>query len=520
VGGTPVLMFKPRDVVEATPLAGTENARAPFFSPDGQWIGFFSEGVVKKYSRTAGGVITVTSGANPVSATGAWTEDGNISFIGAGFDLRSVPAVGGESESLVAMGAMPRAGRALSLVSPLPGGRGVLFAGCNSECVQAEVYAYDAVADTVAVLVENARSAWFVPGGYLLYTSRDGGGFAAPFDFETLRVTGGAIPVLEGVNAYDVTLGLDGTVLYSRGAFATTAEELVWVARDGTASPVDAEWTPSFGAPAISPDGRTVAVGVHEPSGGTNLWLKPLDGAPAVKLTFGGADDRPAWASDGRSIAFARGAGPAGLHEVAVGGTGTDQVLIAPTDSTPRINEASYSPDGAWLAFRQIIVGQPSALYALNLASRSTIPLVADDYNAYAPSISPDGNWLAFQSDRTGRWEVYVRPFPNASGGEWTISASGGVAPRWSRSGDEIFYIDEARTLWAVEVVSGAAFATATRRPLFDASAYELGQHQEYDVAPDGRFLMVRDRAATGESARELVWVQNWFEELKRQVAR
>jgi Tol biopolymer transport system component len=519
VDGRTALVLKPSEAIEATPLAGTDEARAPFFSPDGQWIGFFSEGVLKKVSRAGGGAAMVTSGANPIAATGAWSEDGDIYFVGAGYDIRRVPEDGGESEEVVSPGAMPRIGRALTLVWALPGGRGVLFSGCTSECAEAEVYAYDAATDTVAMLFVNAHGAWYVPGGYVLYTSPEGGAFAAPFDLETLRVTGGAIPVLEGVQSGDLMLGLDGTLLYSRGATATSAEELVWVTRDGIASLVDAEWVRSFGHPALSPDGRTLAIGVHEASGETNLWLKPLDDGPPSKVTFGGSDHRPAWAPDGGSIAFARGAGPAGLHEVTVGGTGSERLLFEASDSVPRINEAAYSPDGEWLVYRQILGGR-STLFALNLESDSTIPIVVEDYNAYAPSMAPDGHWLAFQSYRTGRWEIYVRPFPNASDGEWMVSASGGFAPRWARSGDEIFYLDEDGTMWSVEVVRGIPFTTTARRPLFDASAYELDVHQEYDVAPDGRFLMVRKRGVPEGAERELVWVQNWLEELKAKMGR
>jgi len=519
VDGRTALVFKPSDAVEATTLAGTDEARAPFFSPDGQWIGFFSEGVLKKVSRAGGGAATVTSGANPIAATGAWSEDGDIYFVGAAYDLRKVPENGGESQAVAGITAAHSTGRALTLLWPLPGGRGVLFSGCTSECAEAEVYAYDAVTDSVTVLFENAHGAWYVPGGYVLYSSVQGGVFAAPFDLETLHATGGGIPVLEGVGAGDLTLGLDGTLLYSRGAVATAAEELVWVTRDGSASLVDDNWVRSFGHPALSPDGRTLAIGVHEPGGETNLWLKALDAGPASKLTFGGSDVRPAWGPDGGSIAFARGVAKPGLYQVTVGGSGTARPLLEASDSVPRINEASYSPDGEWLIYRQIVGGR-STLYALNLESDSTIPVVVENYNAYAPSMAPDGHWLAFQSDRTGRWEVYVRPFPNASDGEWTVSTNGGFAPRWARSGDEIFYLDEDGTMWSVEVVRGVPFTITTRQRLFDASAYELDQHQEYDVAPDGRFLMVRKRGGPQGAERELVWVQNWLEELKAKMGR
>jgi hypothetical protein len=143
-----------------------------------------------------------------------------------------------------------------------------------------------------------------------------------------------------------------------------------------------------------------------------------------------------------------------------------------------------------------------------------------EDYNAYAPSVAPDGGWVAFQSDRTGSWDVYVRPFPNASDGEWVVSTGGGLAPRWDRDGDEIFYLDDAGTMWSAEVSRGFPFTTTARRPLFDASAYELDYHQEYDIAPDGRFLMVRNRGVSEGAERELVWVQHWPEELRATMER
>jgi tRNA A-37 threonylcarbamoyl transferase component Bud32 len=519
VDGRDVLLFKARDAIEATPLAGTEDAQAPFFSPDGQWMGFFSKGVLKKVSRAGGGAAAVTSGANAAQPTGAWSEDGTIYFIGADFGLRRVPDDGGESEAVAGAGAVTRAGRALTEVWPLPNGRGVLFSGCTSLCAQAEVYAYDAATDSVTVLFENAHGVWYAPGGYVLYTSREGGAFAAPFDLQTLRATGGGIPVLEGVGAADLTLGRDGTLLYSRGAVSPSVEELVWVTRDGSASPVDTGWAQSFGHPALSPDGRTLAIGVRETSGETNLWLKALDAGPASKLTFGGSDVRPAWAPGGGAIAFARGVATPGLYQVTVGGTGTVRPLLEASDSAPRINEAAYSPDGTWLIYREITGGR-SILLALNPALDSTIPLVVEDYNAYAPSLSPDGRWLAFESDRTGRWEVYVRPFPNASDGEWTVSTSGGYAPRWARTGDEIFYLDGDGTMWSVGVVRAVPFRTTTRRRLFDASPYKLDLHQEYDVAPDGRFLMVRDRDVRQGADRQPVWVENWPDELRAKMKR
>ncbi len=520
VGGNRALMFKPNDAIEPTLLAGTSGAQAPFFSPDGQWIGFFSEGTLKKVSRTGGGAATLASGAHPLTPAGAWSDDGSVYFVDHGYGVRRVRAEGGESELLIAPGRIPQ--RGVLGVWPLPAGRGILFYGCTTDCAQVEVYVYDASADSVRMLFEDARGTWYVPGGYVLYTSTEGGAFAAPFDLEKLQVTGGAIPVLEGVSPGGLMLGLDGTLLYARGGAAgTDIEELVWVTRDGVASVVDSNWAQSFGHPALSPDGQTLAVGVLQPSGEMNVWLKSLDTGAATKLTFGGGDDRPVWAPDGGAISFVsgRGSGNEALHHAPVDGSGTVQALVAPGVSQGGVFGAAYSPDGQWLLHVRFAGGLAS-LHALHVESDSTIPLVEGNHSARAPSVSPDGRWFAFQSDRTGMWEVYVRPFPDASGGEWMISDGGGLSPRWALNGGEIFYLGADRTMWSVEVVPGTPFTTGERRPLFDASEYERGVfHQGYDVTPDGqRFLMVRERGVAEDTEVELVWVLNWLDELKAKM--
>jgi len=508
VDGTTALFFKPNDAIDPTQLAGTAGGFSPFFSPDGRWVGFFADGSVKKVSLTGGGggAVTLASGANPSAPTGAWSNDGLIYFPGPRWALHRVSEDGGESEVVV----NPReiGGRGALEPWPLPDGRGVLFSACTGGCVLTDVYVYDARADTTIRLIENARTPLYAPDGYVIYTSSDGGAFAAPLDLQTPRVTGGSIPILDGVTGAGMTLGSDGTLIYSVGADTRRKERLMWVARDGTETVVDSAWERQFQSPVISPDGESLVVTVTEDDGEENLWLKPVGRGPASKLTFGGADEHPAWTADGDAVAFIR---DGDVYSVAISGTTSPAALIL-ADSAGEITEVVYSSDSDWLVYRR----GPS-LYARDLASDSTILLVEED-RARQPVISPDGRWLAFASERSTRSEVYVRPFPDTRGAEWTVSTGGGFSPRWSHDGTEIFYRGEDGMLWSVDVVDRTRFAIGARRALFSHLPYSSDRgHQTYDVASDdSRFLMRRDVDSTGRV--EIVWVRNWFEELRRKM--
>ena len=274
--------------------------------------------------------------------------------------------------------------------------------------------------------------------------------------------------------------------------------------------------TGNFDAPKLSPDGTQLAVGIVA-NNEQQLWIKQLDQGPLRKLTFAGTwNFRPAWTPDGRSVAFvsARGGGTH-FYVRRADGSGQAELLL---DEEQSIYELTYSPDGEWLMYRRHEQEQDDgSLYAVRVGADSAVALVATEYEETSPAVSPDGRWLAYVSDESGRWHVYVRPFPNTNDGRWLVSTGGGQEPVWAHSGRELFYKGSGN-LMVVEVLPGPTFVTGERRVLFSTRGFRSTPfHQQYDVTPDDqRFVMIRNLG--GQEASELIVVENFFEELKAKV--
>jgi eukaryotic-like serine/threonine-protein kinase len=299
-------------------------------------------------------------------------------------------------------------------------------------------------------------------------------------------------------------------LFYAAGATAVRGRELVWVTRDGVATPVDSEWTLAFtDGPAISPDGKTVAIGGGSATGKSQLWVKQLDHGPATKLADAGS--WPAWSPDGKMIVFVSGLA---IERIPADGSALPTKIFAGPADTRKVRP-EYSHDAEWLVFSNAnkkIVGRRTD------ADSAVRELVTDAAVVTRFALSPDGRWLAYDSDETGRMEVHVRPFPDTKTASHEVSIGGGASPRWSRDGRELFFVDEHLDLIAVPVTLSPTFSAGTPHRLFAASAY-LPASYPFDVSPDGRrFLM--SRPVGGGSARpdELILVQNAFEELKARV--
>jgi len=520
VAGGTQLVLKERHLLESTPLAGTEGGMGPFFSPDGAWVGFVTEdGRLRKVSRSGGESVTLADSANTTTPSGAWLDDGTILYIDSDFNLRQVSEAGGETEAVVRVGEHLQ--RGVVGVSPLPGGRGVLLTGCNVGCGLSEVYVFDARADTVAMLFENAWGVWYAPTGHVVYTSRDGGAFAAPFDLDALEVSGAAVPVLEGVRPPDLAFSSTGTLIYVTGApLGTIPDELVWVDREGTTEVIDPSWSADFEYLDLSPDGTQLVVSIEDESTDEHqLWVKQMDRGPLAKLTFEGTNNyRAAWAPDGLSIAFV--SDRAGKNDIWIkraDGSAATELL---PESEGDVGEVIWSPDGRWLVFRVDRVDRRHIYGFRPGVDTVPVPLIVSEFNASEPALSPDGHWLAYVSEESGRHEVYVRPFPNTEGAKWLISTEGGQEPLWAHSGRELFYRDSSDRLVAAEIINEPLFSVGVQRVLFSVGEYEDDRdHRTYDVsADDQRFVMIK--RSSEASGPKLVLVENWFEELKQRMER
>ncbi|HEX5632528.1 MAG TPA: hypothetical protein VFX50_04840, partial [Gemmatimonadales bacterium] len=519
IGGTYLLMRKLRDGRDPVPMAGTEGGLSPFFSPDGAWVGYLTDdGKLRKVPTTGGGSVTLATTGGRVSLAAAWLDDGSIVYADDSVSLRRIPADGGSSV-LVSKWVSTRS--SMPTITALPGSRGILYSACPGNCaIESSVYVLDFAADSARLLVERALGAWYSPTGHLLYTDRAGGLYAAGFDLDALRLTTGFTPVLDDVAPAEFAISASGSILYSLDTGTLGSSELVWVSRDGRAEPLDSSWHGDFMYPALSPDGRSLAVSVRDES--TQLWIWRADGTRQKLTQEGTMSWRPEWTADGRSVAFVSNArGGAGLdvfdlYLMPVDGSAPPSLLHRHTFG---LWEAELSRDGQWLVMRADEEGSNANIRARRLSGDTTLrPLVADKSITTQTALSPDGRWLAYVSDATGRREVYVTSFPDASSTR-LVSRDGGTEPRWAPNGRELFYKSDSR-LVAVPVSPGASLVLGAPRPLFPLAGYRGARNrQQYDVSPDGqRFLMIRERDDPSRS--QAIYVDDWFAELKAKVAR
>ncbi len=554
LNGPGQLYVKRRDGIVAQPLAGTEGGAAPFFSPDGQWIGFVANRELRKIPVAGGASLKIADDADPTWNQGAWLSDGSIVYYNVGIHsllhLRS-----GETKPRVIVSPDKLGGRFPWLPSPLPDARGVLFTAHLTNCVgpvscrPSWVYVYDARRDTIKQLFEDAVGAWYVPTGHVLYLTSSGTLMAVEWDDSALEAKGKSVPIMDGIQAPGFVVSNEGTAVYLLGApeFAPGPKpnaQLVWVDRSGRVEPVDPAWQVNTGgtytlagAPtgwgvALSPDGRRIAF-TQLTDLGTDIWIKSLPSGPATRLTLdAGVDKSPAWSADGRAITFlsdrpvppdtARQAGRFRLWEQTVDGTGEARLLWGKDAAT----DAFLSPDRRWVL---LDAGGAAAASAGGdiLAARVGVDsaargIVATGFDEAGAVISPDSRWMAYVSNEQGAPEVFVRPFPDASGGKWQVSSGGGSAPVWSRSGRELFYI-KGNSMHAVQVAGGASFSAGAPRVLFTMSermrAASMMRGTFAVSADDRRFLMVRDNSWEEMAGRPgMVVVGNFFEELRAKL--
>ncbi len=549
------LYIKRRDEAVARPLAGTEGGSGPFFSPDGAWIGFVANGQLRRIPSAGGASLKLADSIDPIFNRGAWLDDGSIIYYDlSGHTLNRLEP--GDASAKVIASPAKLEGRYPWLPSPLPDARGILFTAHLTLCVgpvscrPSRVYVYDARKDTIRALFDDAIGAWYVPTGHVLYLTSAGTLMAVRWDNKALAPSGKPVPVLDGIQAPGFAVSNEGTAYYllGRSEFAPAPlpnAAVVWVDRSGRVEPVDSTWQVNTGGTdngsigldwglALSPDGRRIALSLLTELG-TDIWIKQLPNGPSSRLTlYAGMDRSPAWTPDGRSVTFLSDRPTSGdasqkgsrfnVWEQPADGTGEPRLLWSKDSPT----DAFWSPDGRWMMLAQsksaggAVQGDVVATQlGVDSAARG---LLTTGYDEQGATLSPDGHWLAYVSNEQGANEVFVRPFPNVTGGKWQLSSGGGSAPLWSHSGRELFYVANGK-MQVVRVNPGATFSSEPPRALFAIpSQVRAGSlaSRTFAIAPDDqRFLMVRDNNwADMAGTPKLVVVQNFFEELQAKFAR
>jgi serine/threonine protein kinase/Tol biopolymer transport system component len=513
-GATWQIWVRRRGELAATPISGTTSGTDPTLSPDGSEIAFTTgqPGPLKVATLASGAIRTVVDSAQWRGL--AWADDGLLYFTTTNGGLARVPPDGGEVEVLTSPS------DELIHVHPaiVPGSRGAVFEILDARSVQGTLAIVDFASGEIRELGPGTDP-MFLPTGHLAWTTTSGELMAAPFDVRRLELTGTAIPIVDNVSmgangGVHLAVSKSGTLIYRRGDIATRVSP-VWVARDGTAGEVDPgrEVAVIAGALGIvlSPDGARFVVPILG-SSVADLWVRDASGNWS-RFTFDGHNSRPEWTPDGESVAFlstrAKPARDVWLKRA--DGSGTARRILT---SDRQIDEVRFSHDGQWLLYR-LGSGASRDLYAIRPGSDSVgTQLLATEYEERSASLSPNDRWMAYISNESGRDEIFVRPFPNATSSKWQVSTDGGTEPVWSRDGRELFYRNGNDDLIAVEITATNTFSFGRKRVLFSAAPY-LGDpnHSNFDVHPDGeRFLMLRNVSSSGG---ELIWVENWLEELK-----
>lgn len=510
--GPSQLFLRRVDEFEAVAIAGTEGASNPFFSPEGQWVGFFAAGKLKKVSVSRGPPATLCDAPNGRGAS--WGPDDTIVFApGLTTGLSRIPASGGTPEVLTTPDA-ENGEFGHHWPEILPDGRAVLFTvdmGGGFDNARIAVQSLDTGAKKI--LLEGGTAARYARTGQLVY-AREETLLAVPFDLERLTLTGRPVPILEhvAVNSFQgvaqFSFSKTGLLVYIADDLPEAKRRLVWVNRKGEAEPLPAPERGYF-LPRLSPDGQRVAVIID---GSTyDVWIYELKRNTLTQLTSGpGPADAPTWTPDAKRVAFcAKRNGRFNLYWQLAGGSGPEERLLA---GRFWHFPSSFSPDGQVLAFAEYHPPSGWDIWVLPLEREPQL-FLRTPFHEGGAAFSPDGSWLAYISLESGRSEVYVQPFPGP-GRKWRVTTEGGTEPVWSRNGRELFYRHRDKMM-VVPIGTSPTFSAETPRLLFEGP-YQAGfpGQPNYDVTRDGqRFLMIQSEWEP--TVTKLNVVLNWFEEIK-----
>ncbi|MCX6602324.1 MAG: protein kinase, partial [Acidobacteria bacterium] len=509
-----------------TPLAGTENGYSPFFSPAGDWIGFFADGKMKKVAVEGGAAVTLCDASRCIAAL-------NVRGV-----LSRVPAAGGTPVPVTKLNAGEATHRWPQV---LPGSQAVLFTAAAQTGA-----GYDDANIEVISLQSGERKTLHEGGffsryvtdangpagtGHLVYL-RQSTLFAVPFYVDRLAVAGTPAPILEHVGSArvaggDFAFARNGTFVYLAGKADVDVYPISWVDRGGKmAQPLRAAPGGYF-TPRFSPDGKRLVFAMASGKG-RDIWVKDLDRDIASRLRFlPGVNNIPVWTPDGKNIVFrSENQATPGLYAIRADGAGEAKRLTEGGQYA-----TSFSPDGKRLAIFKIGNGGSNDLFTLPVEADS-VPggvglrlgkaelFLGTPFLEVGAVFSPDGRWLAYQSNESGTVEVCVRPFLLRGGGRWQVSTRGGRFPVWCRDGRELLFLNsDSRVMAAGYTAKGDTFLAGKPRVWTEARMRGTGNLQNYDIAPDGKRLaaMVADEEE-GKLPTSLTFLLNFGDELRRKA--
>jgi serine/threonine-protein kinase len=505
------MYYRKVNEIAARPIADVAG-RNLTFSPDGRWVAFTEGNLVRKLSVEGGEVVTIGNTGAGVPYGLSWSRS-NVIYVGSFNGILTVPASGGEMRTLFPdLSHNGRSGRRWPMV--LPDGKSIAFI----DAINPSSPPHFTVMELDDGKIERSDLLVAMPlavlGDQLVYVAPTGGLMAVRFDKSTHKPMGEPVQLADGVLADPMagakaSVSPSGTLVYLSGH----PEFQAVLAGGSSAVPSPLIKEPgNYSNPRYSPDGATVAITVVN-AGVSNIFIYNVARNTFTRLTNEGSNYRPEWSPDGRYVIFVSDKdNKAGIWRQAADGSGPAEMLYMP-EVEPF--EALISPDYKWLVYRTAPGAKFSRdIFAVPLTGEKIpVPIVTGPNAESFPRLSPDGKWLAYQSNESGRFEIYVRPFPT-SGARIQVSDNGGTEALWSRSGRALYYRGAANEVIEVSVTTGRDFSIGTRKTVLTGDYLTDTSHPSYDVAPDGRFLMMQ---RGGAESRTIV-VHNWITELREKT--
>jgi serine/threonine protein kinase len=506
------LFFRKLDSSEPVPLPGTENAAAPFFSPDGQWVAFNQESKLKKISVSGGSSIVITEADFVLGGT--WTKDQGIVAIpdwAVGNRLYSFPVTRGETQEL-ARADQKKNERVLLWPEVLPNGKGVLLTmWSGGTLMDSSIVVQPLPKGERKAIIKKGSFPKYIDTGHILF-AQGTSVFAVPFDKEKLDVTGSAVPVLDGVaisadsahSAYSISR--NGTLVYIPGKIMTQDRRLVSFDRNGKETALTDLVRP-FLDPDISPDGKRIAFVLRSQT--YDVWQLDLNREILTRISFYGDELGPIWTPDGKRVIYSSSQkGQYGLYWKPVDGSQPEEALL-----TNDFNQYAQSctPDGKFLAFRQVNdLNTTSDIGILSLQRDHKVTmLLHSEFYEQGGMFSPDGRWIAYSTNESGHPEVYVQTFPD--GGEKTqVSTHGGNHPRWAHNGRELFYWQDNNKFMTVTIRMAPTLSISKPALVLE------GEFESFDEFPDGRFLAVKPIKDAAPIHLHVIF--GWLDQLKNKL--